>query len=1252
VSGGHRAEPFPEVTDVLRIRRPRIALAILTLLSAALVASLNAQEQQRAEHDWCTLTVPERVAPGAPFDITVAYRNLPDGTHLHCDLKDETHTMMQWRPPRGVSGSGKETFRCTATRPAGVGEVYGLVYASTDGTWATQFRQAATPRIALAEPERPAYRGRSWVAIEPGYARRLREGEECALTVEHCLDESEAVGGDHAFLQLVGLGPWNDETKKHVWYPGINQLARIGTGVGRTTFRFRCPAPKAEDLSGVDGITPAVFICSDEANSWQSKYGLETRGGFVTFAPAEKKLVLATERDGNLFTYDEDIVIKATVRDADGGPRELRYEVYDHRGEVAASGTAPLDAGPAEARVLLRPELRQRGIFLLEAEVPGLDSESISFATIPDLPAITGGRPTRFGMCQLVTAGPRETNERNCRIARRLGLSYSRSWLLWRQVEAAPGQFRWEGWDNAFAAAHEHGIGVNALLFGVPAWAQRHPRGYHWQYDPPEWDAWERFCTDVTERYAGRGLYSVEFWNEPCPDGWWHDSAEALARLHEVGNAAVKSIAPGVVTTMSGGVFPQSQYIALLAAGGGAHVDAVPIHYGNGETVELYRAGLRRFGLDKPIWDNESGRLIAAFGEPRREDIADMTQANWVPRRWTEELAHGCEKIFYFAWMDSGGNWACYYPDGQPRTSVPAFAVFIAKMFEARYRGGFRAGRESTAHLFERRGEPLLVLWSDAGEQVELPVGSRSVVLTDILGNERRVSTEDGRVKLALRGYGSEHRGRTAPSGHVTYLEGADLDVLLALTLAELRPAEAIALRGRDHRLSVALENPYEAGLSGAVQLSMPAGWPEPLPLSFSLGAGQSGRVDCTLRVPSAATVGRHRIDVTVRPERPGLPPCRRTLRLTVITPEMIGNRLTNASFERLEDGSPVGWQTDGLRRRLKEERLFGATNRFLRLEAHGERYVHASQAIEVTPGQKYLYSAWMRARDMGGGSNLYESYADGHTRNLTNMRVFAFSGNPYWELYTKLYEAPEGIETVACVPVAGGEGHAEFDNLRLTTYEGTHYAGECHRVAAPPTIDADLSDWPRRCPIPLLGPAQLRKVQADEDWSPEDLSGVAYLAWDEANLYLAAHVRDDEHTLPSPPREGDAVVLGFDPTFRGSDMGAAAFALYMGQSSEGWHLLVRPEEFGGPGRKTGNLLRDGASADVAVRRVGDATVYEALVPFHYLGALRPGAARKFGFAVGLIDNDGAGPAAVMQWGGGLWDAFDPRLFGCITFVE
>ena len=56
-------------------------------------------------------------------------------------------------------------------------------------------------------------------------------------------------------------------------------------------------------------------------------------------------------------------------------------------------------------------------------------------------------------------------------------------------------------------------------------------------------------------------------------------------------------------------------------------------------------------------------------------------------------------------------------------------------------------------------------------------------------------------------------------------------------------------------------------------------------------------------------------------------------------------------------------------------------------------------------------------------------------------------------------------------------------------------------------------------------------------------------------------------------------------------------------------------------------------------------------IPWSELG-ISPAFGGKFGFAIQLNDNDGQGPAARMNWGGGISPAWHPASFGVITLVE
>jgi hypothetical protein len=100
----------------------------------------------------------------------------------------------------------------------------------------------------------------------------------------------------------------------------------------------------------------------------------------------------------------------------------------------------------------------------------------------------------------------------------------------------------------------------------------------------------------------------------------------------------------------------------------------------------------------------------------------------------------------------------------------------------------------------------------------------------------------------------------------------------------------------------------------------------------------------------------------------------------------------------------------------------------------------------------------------------------------------------------------------------------AASDNLRLTVFEGNDFAAEAIKVEKPPTIDGDLGDWDGRGSIPLVGRNQLHFIDNNYDWTPKNLSGVAYLRWEAKNLYVAIDVVDDIH---HPAGDGDSVTEG-----------------------------------------------------------------------------------------------------------------------------
>ena len=243
-------------------------------------------------------------------------------------------------------------------------------------------------------------------------------------------------------------------------------------------------------------------------------------------------------------------------------------------------------------------------------------------------------------------------------------------------------------------------------------------------------------------------------------------------------------------------------------------------------------------------------------------------------------------------------------------------------------------------------------------------------------------------------------------------------------------------------------------------------------------------------------------------------------------------------------------------------------------------------------------------------------------------------------------------------MPVVRGPGSAFYDNLRVTAFEGTDFAAEAVKVDRPPMIDGKLDDWDGRCPIPLIGRNQLNALAKDYTWTPQNLSGVAYLRWDAANLYVARR-RARRRPFPSRRRRDGDRRRQRDPGLR-SDQPLAR----RGRADRSPTTSLRKSppaaaactRFGGRA-STARAARRGTwhatppfTRSPSSRRVAAAST-KLRIPWSELG-FSPAFGGKFGFAIQLNDNDGHGPAARMNWGGGISPAWRPASFGVVTLFE
>lgn len=185
------------------------------------------------------------------------------------------------------------------------------------------------------------------------------------------------------------------------------------------------------------------------------------------------------------------------------------------------------------------------------------------------------------------------------------------------------------------------------------------------------------------------------------------------------------------------------------------------------------------------------------------------------------------------------------------------------------------------------------------------------------------------------------------------------------------------------------------------------------------------------------------------------------------------------------------------------------------------------------------------------------------------------------------------------------------------------------------PTIDGNDDDWDKSVPVA---------------WPLDDKRIEHAVYWNRRQLSMLVKVRE-AHLVPFDPGSGDrsfdAVQLAIAP--RGAETGRSPedevhrfeFLIAAGASNEGRCFLLAQ-----PGMKLEETQQhrpwpslEFESAEVAVRRSGDWTVYECALPFSLMrDQIRPSEGREFQMSLLVHDAD---QSQLYDWGSsaGLWQA-------------
>jgi hypothetical protein len=222
-----------------------------------------------------------------------------------------------------------------------------------------------------------------------------------------------------------------------------------------------------------------------------------------------------------------------------------------------------------------------------------------------------------------------------------------------------------------------------------------------------------------------------------------------------------------------------------------------------------------------------------------------------------------------------------------------------------------------------------------------------------------------------------------------------------------------------------------------------------------------------------------------------------------------------------------------------------------------------------------------------------------------------------------------------------------------LLELEGpTRALGAALRVGAAPPLDGTLAGFDLSEPLHLGLEDQYRRSE-DAYPGPDELSAVAYTAWDETALYVAVEVTKPDLCL----RPGDAPPLGLEN--EPDDIHSDGLQVYI--AGEGGHVgyLVVPDKAGRGVRASATTDSAGDARGVEGRWERTAYGYRVTAKLPWPAGARPHIGGRVGFD--LIINEmlpgRVRRAGQLVWSGGngwVWlrgDQQDPARFGVLELV-
>jgi hypothetical protein len=331
----------------------------------------------------------------------------------------------------------------------------------------------------------------------------------------------------------------------------------------------------------------------------------------------------------------------------------------------------------------------------------------------------------------------------------------------WPDIEQKAGVWDWSAADGELKNLDDPlGLSLLPILGYTPRWASREPDSAETFAPPRDLRHFGRFVRACVGRYRHR-VKVWEVWNEPNI-GFFRGSVAEYAEMVKTAAVAARQADPQCRIALGCAGVDVDFLKRLYEYGCGPFFDVMSVHpyqwgkeFNDGWMIQKLEACRRLMDehgdRGKEIWITEIGWSLG-------EGISPTEQANLLAQALVTALSVRerlkVEKVFWFCVKDWGGpGHGLFDVNGKPKPALAAYRAVTTSLEGAHYLGPWKGSEGVRGHLFQRAGQPILVLWTPASQgrvPVTLQAADGVPLVRTTANQERKEVSSAGKVTVLV----------------------------------------------------------------------------------------------------------------------------------------------------------------------------------------------------------------------------------------------------------------------------------------------------------------------------------------------------------------------------------------------------------------------------------------------------------------------------------------------------------------------